>query len=56
MHQRIYIVDDNFVNNKVKNLLTIQGEIGQTVKVGLFTGLREDEIIHVHKKNSDYSL
>jgi hypothetical protein len=36
MHQRIYIVDDNFVINKVKHLLTIQGDIGQTVKVGLF--------------------
>ena len=42
MHQRIYIVDDNFVSNKVKHLLAIQGDIGQTVKVGLFTGLRED--------------
>jgi hypothetical protein len=36
MHQRIYIVDDNFVSNKVKQLLAIQGDIGQTVKVGLF--------------------
>jgi hypothetical protein len=47
MHQRIYIVDDNFVSNKVKQLLAIQGDIGQTVKVGLFTGLREDEIIYI---------
>lgn len=51
MHQRIYIVDDNFVINKVKHLLTIQGDIGQTVKVGLFTGLREDEIIYIHNKD-----
>jgi intergrase/recombinase len=50
MHQRIYIVDDNFVSNKVKHLLAIQGDIGQTVKVGLFTGLREDEIIYIHNK------
>ena len=50
MHQRIYIVDDNFVSNKVKQLLAIQGDIGQTVKVGLFTGLREDEIIYIHNK------
>jgi ABC-type antimicrobial peptide transport system permease subunit len=31
---------DNFVVNKIKDLMTIQGEIGLTVKVGLFSGLR----------------
>ena len=41
MHQKIYIVDDNFVVNKIKDLMAIQGEIGLTVKVGLFSGLRE---------------
>jgi hypothetical protein len=49
MHRRIYIVDDNFVVNKIKDLMTIQGEIGLTVKIGLFTGLREEEIIYIHK-------
>jgi intergrase/recombinase len=48
MHRRIYIVNDNFIANKVKDLLKIQGEIGLTVKVGLFSGLREEEIIHIH--------
>ena len=48
MHKRIYIVDDNFVANKIKDLMTIQGEIGLTVKIGLFTGLREEEIIYIH--------
>ena len=28
--------------------MTIQGEIGLTVKVGLFSGLRENEIIYIH--------
>jgi hypothetical protein len=48
MHQKIYIVDDNFVVNKIKDLMAIQGEIGLTVKIGLFSGLREDEIIYIH--------
>ena len=48
LHKRIYIVDDNFVANKIKDLMTIQGEIGLTVKIGLFTGLREEEIIYIH--------
>jgi hypothetical protein len=50
MHQRIYIVDDNFVANKIGDLLAIQGDIGLTIKVGLFSGLREDEIIYMHNK------
>jgi intergrase/recombinase len=50
MHQRIYIVDDNFVANKIRDLLAIQGDIGLTIKVGLFSGLREDEIIYMHNK------
>jgi intergrase/recombinase len=48
-HQRIYIVDDNYVASKIKELMSIQGEIGLTVKVGLFSGLREEEIIYLHK-------
>jgi hypothetical protein len=50
MHQKIYLVDDNFVADKIKDLMTIQGEIGLAVKVGLFSGLREDEIVYIHDK------
>jgi hypothetical protein len=39
MHQKIYIVDDNYVVNSVKKLITIPGDIGLTIKVGLYTGL-----------------
>jgi intergrase/recombinase len=48
MHQKIYLVDDNFVADKIKDLMAIQGEIGLTIKVGLFSGLREDEIVYIH--------
>jgi hypothetical protein len=50
MHQRIYIVDDNFVTTKVAALMSVQGIIGLTMKVGLFTGLREDELIYIQQK------
>ena len=50
MHQKIYLVDDNFVADRIKGLMTIQGDIGLTVKVGLFFGLREDEIVYIHDK------
>jgi intergrase/recombinase len=49
MHQKIYIVDDNYVLNSVKKLITIPGEIGITIKVGLYTGLRQEEILYLHK-------
>ena len=49
MHQKIYIVDDNYVLNSVKKLITIPGEIGLTIKVDLYTGLRQEEIVHLHK-------
>jgi hypothetical protein len=53
MHQRIYIVDDNYVVIYVRNcyyhyLVAIPGEIGLTVKVGLYSGLRQEEIIYLH--------
>jgi intergrase/recombinase len=47
-HQRIYIVDDNYVDEKVRLLMAIPGDIGLTVKVGLFSGLREEEIVYIH--------
>src|SRR5215210_4475095 len=56
MHQRIYIVDDNFVSNKVKDLLAIQGDLGLTIKVGLFSGLREDEIIYMQNRETCNNL
>lgn len=49
MHQKIYLVDDNFVAVKIKDLMTIQGEIGLTVKVGLFSGLRRNCIFTIKK-------
>jgi hypothetical protein len=56
MHYRIYIVDDNFGSNKVKDLLAIQGDLGLTVRVGLFSGLREDGIIYLHNKETCNNL
>ena len=32
--------------------MTIKGGIGLTVKVGLFSGLREGEIVYIHDKGA----
>jgi intergrase/recombinase len=36
--------------------LAIQGDLGLTIKVGLFSGLREDEIIFMHNKEKCNNL
>ena len=50
MKRAIYVVDDQFVVSKVKALMAIPGEVGFIIKVGLFSGLREEEIIYSHGK------
>jgi hypothetical protein len=39
-----------YVVSKIEKLMTIQGDIGFIIKVGLFSGLREEEIIYSHGK------
>jgi hypothetical protein len=48
---KIYIVDDNYVVNKVKDLIAIPGEIGLTVKVGLYSGLRQEASLWNNNKS-----
>jgi intergrase/recombinase len=49
-HAKLYIVDNNYLEEKLKTLLEIQGEIGLIVKMGLYSGLREEELVYVHKR------
>src|ERR687897_49183 len=46
MKRAIYVVDDQYVVSKIEKPMTIQGDIGFIIKVGLFSGLREEEIIY----------
>jgi intergrase/recombinase len=47
--RKVYLVDDDYVKKRVSALLKIEGQIGLTVKVGLFSGLREEEILYIHR-------
>ena len=47
---RIYLVDNGFIQEKIAKLLAIPGDMGFVVKVGLFSGLREDEARYIHGK------
>ena len=47
---RIYLVDNGFIQEKITKLLAIPGDMGLVVKIGLFSGLREDEARYIHGK------
>ena len=47
---RIYLVDNGFIQEKINKLLAIPGDMGFVVKIGLFSGLREDEARYIHRK------
>jgi intergrase/recombinase len=49
-HGKLYIVDDNYLQNKLKLLLECKGDIGTILKYALFSGLREEELVYVYNK------
>src|SRR5215203_1022744 len=50
-HGKLYIVDDNYLEEKLKILLEMKGEIGLIVKMGLYSGLREEELVYIYRKS-----
>src|SRR6266487_1455508 len=45
MKNKIYLVNPNYLQTKINTLMAIPGEISFTVRMGLFTGLREEQLI-----------
>jgi len=50
MKDRIYLVSPQFVEEKVKKIFDLLGEIGFTSRLGLVTGLREQELLYIKEK------
>jgi intergrase/recombinase len=50
MKDRIYLVSPQFVEEKVKKIFDLPGEIGFTSRLGLVTGLREQELLYIKEK------
>ena len=50
MKDRIYLVSPHFIEEKIKKIMEIPGEIGCTIRLGLFSGLREQELIYIKGK------
>lgn len=56
VQHRVYIVDDNFISDKIGKLMQVPGDVGFTIKVGLYSGLREDEIVYCFKRETCRNL
>lgn len=50
MKDRIYLVSPHFIEESIKKIFELPGEIGFTVRVGLLSGLREREIIYIKER------
>ena len=50
MKDKVYLVNPHYIETKLKALMSIPGDIGFIVRIGLFTGLREDELYYIHDK------
>jgi intergrase/recombinase len=55
MKNKIYLVNPNYLQTKINSLMAIPGEIGFTVRMGLFTGLREEELYYIHDREICYN-
>jgi len=55
MKNKIYLVNPNYLQTKINTLMAIPGEIGFTVRMGLFTGLREEELYYIHDREICYN-
>lgn len=50
MKDKIYLVNPGYIINKLNCLMAIPGHIGFIVRVGVFTGLREEELYYIYNK------
>jgi hypothetical protein len=50
MKERIYLVSPQFVEEKVQIIFELPREIGFISRLGLVTGLREQELLYINEK------
>jgi hypothetical protein len=54
MKDLIYLVSPQFIEEKVKKIVMLPGEIGFIARLGLLSGLKEQELIYIKRKRSLY--
>ena len=45
---KLYIVDNNYIQERIKQLFAVDGKIGTIVKFRMFSVLREEEMVYVY--------
>ena len=50
MKDHIYLVSPQFIEEKVRKIFEMPGEIGFIARLGLLSGLREQELIYIKEK------
>jgi hypothetical protein len=50
MKDKICLVGPNFIEEKIKKIFEVPGELGFMIRIGLLSGLREQEIIYIKEK------
>ena len=51
MKDKIYLVSPQFIEEKIKKIFEIPGEIGFTARLGLLSGLREQELVYIKERD-----
>lgn len=49
IHDRVWLVDEDYIDTMVRKVLEIDGDIGVIVKFAFFSGLRGEEITYAHE-------
>lgn len=49
IHDRVWLVDEGYIEKMVKKVLEIEGDIGVVIKFAFFSGLRGEEISYAHQ-------
>ncbi len=52
MHHKIYLVDENHPSEKIMLLMAVPGDLGFIIRLGMFTGLREEELVYVYRNRA----
>jgi hypothetical protein len=49
IHDRVWLVDEGYIDKMVRNVLEIDGDIGVIIKFAFFSGLRGEEITYAYE-------
>ncbi len=52
MYRKIYLFEDNHLREKISLLMAMPGDHGLIIRLGMFTGLREQELVYAYNNRA----